>query len=405
MHRRQLTSRRSVLQALAGLVAPALVARDSPTVPGSDRSAEGDISVRLVREIKYAQVLDLSPDGAELCLYYSRNPTRSFRSSGEAWRENKNPIPKNADALRVINSSSWVQNYATKLPALPFYGSFFADGSAIYVGVPGVTESGQSGSADLIVDVKAGQISEHFDLYRPDATSFFYWATTDKTLLGLGYDPELRRTDVVVLAEAPSFKEIRRAPFAENRPAGSKGETRIATSLDRRTFAYGVDDRVIYRNTSDLSVIWNQPMVPSLKMWHATISPRGGLVAASSNDGYLDGPQMRRVQEGYVGVFDASTGRAITRIYADATEGIAISPDEKLLAIGQRVFMPGKTSGTQPTVLLFDIASGKRVATMVHDQFREGGGEFLRAGVSVRFTPDGKYLISSGLNTKIWEIG
>ena len=355
--------------------------------------------------MKYAQVLDISPDGADLCLYSSRNPTRSFRSDGDTWKENKGPIPESVDALRVIKLSSWSPSYATKLPALPFYGSFFADGAAIYAGIPGVTESRQSGTVHLIIDLKSGRMNEHFEIYHPEGISFSYSATTNRTLLGLGYDPERKRTDFLILVDSQNFREIGRAPFSQNRSAARESATGIATSLDRKTFAYGVDGRVIYRDATDLSVIWDQPMTPSLKMWHAAISPRGTLVAASSNDGYLNGPPIKRVQEGYVGIFDASSGRQITRIFTDATEGIAISPDDRLLAVGQRMFMPGKTSGTQPTVLLFDIASGKTVATLVHDQFREGGKEFLYAGVSVRFTPDGGHLISSGLNTKIWEIG
>jgi hypothetical protein len=89
-------------------------------------------------------------------------------------------------------------------------------------------------------------------------------------------------------------------------------------------------------------------------------------------------------------------------------EAIAISPDGKLIAVGQKVAMSGSPSGTQPTIVLFDIASGKNVATLIQDQFRGGGGESLYAGFELNgiiFTSESKHLITSGLNTRIWAIG
>lgn len=404
MHRRQLISRRGFINSAGALVAPFLASGHTQTTEAAPIS-DNDFHVRLVKEIKNAQLLDLSPDGTKLCMYSSRNPVRSFRWNGETWRESKTPIRDGDEALRIISRDSWAQTYATRLPALPYYASFFADGMAIYVGIPGITEAGQNGDVHLIVDPRDSQPLEHFARYSPTAPMFFYHALRDRMLLGAGNDAKVNRTEVVVLAKSPTFEETRRAPFAENRVPGTrKTETSITVSAERTTFAYGVDDKVVFRDASDLSVIWTSTMKPSLELWCVAISKR--YVAASSNDGYTgDGPPLKRVQEGYVGLFDAVTGKELTRIYADATEGLAISPDERLLAIGQRVYLPGKTSGTQPTVLLFEIASGKKVATVIHDQFREGGHEFLHAGVMLRFTPDGKYLITSGRNTKIWQLG
>ena len=119
-------------------------------------------------------------------------------------------------------------------------------------------------------------------------------------------------------------------------------------------------------------------------------------------------PNIPSPKPSRIDVYDGKDGYPLATIPVDADETIAISPDRTLLAAGQRLAMRGKVSGTQPTVLLFDITSGKKVATLIQDQFRGGGAEFIYAGFGINgivFTPDGRYLITSGLNTKVWKIG
>ena len=84
-------------------------------------------------------------------------------------------------------------------------------------------------------------------------------------------------------------------------------------------------------------------------------------------------------------------------------EDIALSPKGKLIAIAK--VEPVKGVGWQPTAHIYDIASGKEVATIVHDSVPSD--KFLGASLSrgMSFTADSKYLVTSANNkVKIWEI-
>ena len=325
MHRRQLISRRVFLG--GGILAAPLLGGVGASTAAPDTPADAEITVRLSKEIKNARLLDLSPDGTKLCLYFSRSPVRSFRLSGEAWKENNAPIRDREEALKIINLDSWAQVFATRFPRCHTMAVFFADGMEVYVGIPGVNEAGGSGNMHLLIDLRDSRTLERFARYSPDELMFFYSALGNGILLGDGRDPKPNRSEVA--AESPAFKEISRAPFAVGPRLGPREtETPISVSRDRKTFAYGVDDKVVYRDASDLSVIWTATMKPSLQLWHVALS---GRYVAASSDGYADWPP-KQVQEGYVGILDKATGREATRIYADASEGVAISPDERFLS-------------------------------------------------------------------------
>jgi hypothetical protein len=397
MHRGQLISRRGLLQAWA-------LSFTVGTAKGERQDARpvspfvADRIVTLVKEIKYAGFLDVSADSKKVCLYFSQNPARSFRSTNSHWAEKNAPVRDGEDALRIVSTDSWTPQYSTRLPALPYKASFFDDGEAVYIEIPGVAGGGTDRA---LADLASGRLVEHVDY--PDAGYFFqYWALEDRALLGSSRNAKQNRAEFLIKAEAPDFKEIKRVRFAGARSRTDSGrEAPIVVSSNRRAFAYAYDSTVVSRSARNLEELWSHVGDPEQPVWQVGISADGEMVAAAAADTLYIGASMKH----YVTVFSGRDGRVLTTIPALATESVAISPDGKILAAGQRIPLHDKkTSGTQPTVVLFDIASGKNVGTIVHDQFYEGGGEYLHAGVKAAFTPDGKYLITSGLNTKIWQI-
>jgi WD40 repeat protein len=180
-------------------------------------------------------------------------------------------------------------------------------------------------------------------------------------------------------------------------------ETPVSVSGDRKTFVYSFDNNVVCRRAEDLAILWKRQTDPDLIVWRVGISKDGSVVAAS----FFSGASSDLLKRTHVAVYDGRDGTSIAQVPVNGTEGVAISPDNKLLAAGQRVPLQGKKAGTQPTVVISDIISGRELATLIQDQFWGGGGEFLYAGFAVhgiQFTSDGKYLITSGLNTKVWDI-
>jgi hypothetical protein len=214
MHRRELISRRRLLQHGVALAVPfsILRAREQDGPAAKAGTAFGELPVRLVKSINNAGLLDVSPDSAKLCLYFTRRPFLSFRQVGSGIRENKAPVRNGEDALRIIGRDSWASVYATRLPSLPFHGSFFLDSEAVCIEMPAVSEGGQSGNEHLIINLRNAEKIEHFNPVDRGGTMFVYSALDDRTLLGTGFSLAISQTDVLVKAEACSFKEIARVP-------------------------------------------------------------------------------------------------------------------------------------------------------------------------------------------------
>lgn len=385
MHRK-LTSRRDLLGVCAATM-PFIISRASgQTVTSADTEAP---PVRLIKELKYLEVLDVSPDGSKLCAYATRNPTRSFVWNG-GWRE-KNQVRDGEDALRIIDPISWNMTFATRLPAMPYPPTgFFAEGKALYVEIPGVRGGG---TLHLTINLQTGEQRQLFVPYQADALLYFsYRALSGPFLIGQGINPKNAHSEVLVKVEAPSYRELDRVPYAGVRsPSTGRTEAPMAVSADRGTFLCSYDNTVVCRRSADLQTKWTQKIDEERMLWRLALTPDGSLAAASASN--------------HVSVLSGKDGKELIRMpVKKPMEGLAISPDGKLLAVGYRIALPPKRFGTQPTVLLFDIASGKKLATLIHDQFPDGGREFLYAGVNVFFLPDNKHLITSGLNTKIWEI-
>jgi len=406
MHRGKLISRRDLVASWAAAFAGAATvrARDQAPSPGKPGSASGELPVRLVRAVPNAAMLDVSADSEHICLYYTRHPTQSYTWNG-SWKENSLGSTKD-DALRVVERDSWASTYATRLPAKPNLAGFFADGQSLYVETSSI-EPGGAVMGRLLIDLRTGQVQQRQDHLRQGIGHFSYRALAGRELLGLGTIPDSGKTGVIVKVQAPDYREIQRVPFAETRsPAMGHTEGPVTVSADRSTFVYTYDRNVVCRRTSDLGIIWSRETDPSLALWHAAMSCDARLVAAYVCDYTGIGQAKNR----YVLILDGKDGREVTRVSADGLESLAVSTERQLLAAGQRVPIregrggTGK-AGTQPTVFLFDLRSGRQVAELIQDQLYGGGKEYLTAGVDTRFMLDGKFLITSGLNTRVWQIG
>ena len=203
-----------------------------------------------------------------------------------------------------------------------------------------------------------------------------------------------------ILATLPDYKEIARVPFAvtpERVPANRN--TDVFVSADRKTLTYLADHTIVCRRADDLAIIWTRQIEPNMfGVRSFSMTPDAGIVAIAVMDTMFIANQKNY----YIGLFKGRDGSAVARLHLNGNDCIAISPDGKLLGVGQRIRL--KSGEMQPTVNIYDIASGAQVATVIHDRLRVGRKDFGNDEIHCQFTPDGKYLVTSSIHTKVWAI-
>jgi WD40 repeat protein len=61
----------------------------------------------------------------------------------------------------------------------------------------------------------------------------------------------------------------------------------------------------------------------------------------------------------------------------------------------------------RPTVHIYDVSSGRKLVSQIHDTIKAGRLQWLNASFGhpgIEFSADGRYLITSGKVTKVWRI-
>lgn len=386
-----LTTRRDVLR----LCATSAIFSAGFTGQGRCSSSEG---IAPAKEIPNAYLLAISPNAAELCIYTTRHPIRSFSVQPGRIAENVRP-GDTEDALRIIDMSTWKCTYATRLPTLPGHGDFFLDNATVLVEAAGVPRMGY---LHLVVDVRNGEKRQKFDPL-DSALISEYRALGDRTLIGSVRKYPSNVPESLVRVDAQTFREFARRPFeAPGKPeldpkGGGIDGNRL--SGDRRRVAYTMFDSVCCHRTDDLSLLWAQRSDPFFIVGQLALSWDGGLAAVAEMD-----VSVKRFR---VRILRGEDGTEVARVGADASQGLALSPDGRTLAAAQQVGVPGDKMHLQPSVLLFDVASSRKIATLVQDKFPGDGrrGEFLLSGFNaIQFTADGKRLVTSGRRVKVWDL-
>jgi hypothetical protein len=398
MHWRKLTSRRAFLRAITAAALPIGTIAGRPQAISV--SPAGDLAVKLLSSFPHAMLTDVSPDAKRICFYLDPNPIRTFTYTGE-WTERTSP-KSGKDGLRFIEAGSWKSIGGLPLRERPLIGSFFADGEALYVETQPITgNNGEFTVQRALIDVRTQKVNEITVRLNARGVSLHYAAVEDRNLLGSAYNTATALTEAFVKVEAGSYREIRRVPLVSALAAGlDHREVGPTVSGDRRAFVFFYDSELAYRRTSDLEIVWSRQIEPGLRAWKLAVSHDGALVAASIAERQRIRPDPQKC---YVQVYDGLNGSPVVRLALGPISSVAISPDRQLLAVTKSSPSVNKPSEVELSVLVFEIASGRKVATLTHDRIA-GSHLAIRALLETKFTSDGKYLISSGFQSKVWGI-
>jgi hypothetical protein len=357
----------------------------------------GEASLRLEKELENSKFIDVSADSQKLCFYFSRR-TGPYYDWNEKWQD-ASPIGANEDALRIVLRDSWKTSYAKRLLGPASRGGFFAGADRLYVETLPVMGRDSSIIQRLIVDLPTGKEQQRIEPVPKTGLHFSYWPLEGNRLLGEGRSFDTALTEVMVLAELPDYREIKRVPFLRERGGGlARRDGTLVVSVNRKAFAYFYESEIVYGGTADLNPVWVKKAEPAVTVWDIAISPNADFVAlyASENQG-LGQPQAH-----YCQILSGKDGSPIGKVPVEPLQSLAISPDGKLLAAALRDSQRGFMSGVQPILQVFDVASGKRLSTLAVDQFKAGNGELFP--VTALFTPDGTNLLTSARTTKVWDV-
>jgi hypothetical protein len=175
------------------------------------------------------------------------------------------------------------------------------------------------------------------------------------------------------------------------------GETDLVISDDRKTLAYGFDDVLVCRNADDLSVRWTRSIEPDRRASQVAVTAHGTRVAA-----VITGDKSNPSFVPYAAIYDGTDGALVTRVQLNKDGRIALPPAGNQIAIAARE--PSGDGHTATTVRIYELPSGKTLALAVHARVKNGRHSWLLSDLVLAFTSNGKYLVTSGMSTKVWGL-
>lgn len=355
----------------------------APVAAGLLRRMDGaSFGVELAKEFPASTVQAISPDGTKLCV--------------EDWMERGYPI-------RVLETGTWRVIYSGRFETRTHVAGFLKDGQSFMCEGPTPWRA--------IVDLRTGERALKYPPYNPhEHQGDTFTPAGDRTLLMTHWQSPPYQTTTLSLVDLPDYREIVKVPYATEtrKPRPVKGGVPLDTecgpvlSDGRKILACSFDNILACRRIEDLAVLWTKSVEPDLELLRIAISADGARIAASVGEPSVEEP-TRAFRQHYLGVYDGGTGEELARLQIYGTEWMALSADGKLIAVVSHE--RGEKGAVLPSASIYEISSGRKVASVVHGPVKRGRHQWLESGITVAFTSDGKYLITSGMATRVWSLG
>jgi len=299
----------------------------------------------------------------------------------------------------VLELGTWQTTYSGAFRPVALSAQFFGDSDRLLV---------QSTASRVLVDITTGARTERPYVYERTEREDYYAAGT-RTLLCVRQDSLGGEARTLALLEFPGYRQIGEVPYADHprKPHPIKGGFALRADLapiqadTRKVLAYSYDNVLVCRRTENLALIWTSSVEPAAEFINLAISADAARIAASVGDPSVN-DITRSWRQHYLVIYDGGSGEEITRLQVDGTEGIALSPHGKLIAAISHE--QGDKGTVVPTVSLYDVSSAKKVASVAHSRVKRGRHQWLEAGITVAFTSDRKYMVTSGMATRIWKL-
>lgn len=357
---------------------------------------------RPLREVKNAVLLAMAPDCRRVCLWLTRKPVGRFTQWAAGDRRGIDHDPPSSDILAILEIDTLKEIFSAPLPGEPMEFSFFLGGEAIYgVTEPHALDRKLAGRVQMVFDLPTGRVERLPAPFGADTT--YYTALRDRTLIGVRDQRELFRM------EWPSLHELASTTLNGRIHGG------LSLAGNRQGFIHVVDQSLVCRRTEDFRVIWDRQIDASIDL-SATLNGRGvpgpslsivykcfSADGSTAAIGACRGNNIGAPMEFYVEILNGKDGTPIARWRQNPGDGLALSPDGKLIAIAE---LGEAGNNLESTVHVHEIPSGRKLGTLVHDRVARS----RRLGATMNaspfgFTDDGKYFVTANsYKIKIWQI-
>jgi hypothetical protein len=303
--------------------------------------------------------------------------------------------------LEVIEIGTWRMIFSDSFQTRVRFASFFSDSKALIAETRIALYNKKSALHLTLVNLQTGERIEKRHLpdnpYEGDSGI----AIRDRILLVNHIDWKSIEKCSLALVEFPTYQEIATVPFvieSDEPEKSAPADSRKGISDDREIFVYFYGQTLVCRSTKDLEILWTKRIDAPLGV-QKIISPNENYIAAA----IADTPFRDLQKESYISIYNGKTGAKIRRLPLCGTEGLALSLNGNLLAVVEIKNDKNKKEYVL-IVHIYDVKSGRVLASLEHDRIKWQRHVFTKAVCNVYFTTDGQYLISSGMNTKVWKL-
>ena len=386
----------------------------------------GGKELKLVSEYKKNTLLDISADGRLLLFYQTSRPMSTFHiplGSGKA----KADQPETFDRLlRVVERETGREVGHIGTPTPPRGTTFVPVTQQVFYSE--YEPRPQSRTVYKLWNFASGVARACFDHPREVGLGPPHFLDQNHALLTVRHtDPngEFRGTSFGKISLPDCTLELGTiaADDLKNFPIGGL----IALSPDRHYFAYTLrvsPDEVLVREAATLKVIKRIEFPPGIYFGSPMYTPDGKRLMVPASNTMIDNPETKR----YLFFYDTTSYNLvkqldITRSFTpsvmsdsptqDSTlvgNKMAISPDGRLLAVAHeerremRKLLFYETLD-QAFITLYDLENGEKLGSASYPQIKYNWENPFAAQIDfLAFTPDGKYLLSSTYDTRVWQI-
>lgn len=386
---------------------PASLAGRSETSVGEKKA------LNLVMEYKRNILEGISSDGRLLLFYQTSTPTRSYTIPLDGSRGKANQPEVSGDTLRVVERESGREVGSVRVAFFPESVQFIPSTQRVFYTEP---TSNKQGRLFKVWNFSTGEAKSCSD---EDTINFRHTTIVDaQGALGA----VLQENGGELLGRL-SLPECKRTVSEPVNPSNPKSMTwgGLNLSPDKRHLAYGTSEEIIIRDTATLNTVKRIKTASGLIFGGSPIyTPDGKFLLVVASNTIFDKPETKR----FLLFYDTTNYEVARRL--DITSwsppnvrddrtvnsnvvgtAMAISPDSRLLAVGYtKEEKKAFTTTEQAQVVLYDLMTGAEVARASHPPVKQQRNDPFAAKVTqLAFTPDGKYLLSSTYDTRLWQLG